>query len=60
MEPTPTPPTARPPIDVRDPKAWNALTGQPDAKAKEKKEPPKPRVVVDVFRGEKHLQETFQ
>jgi len=51
---------ARPPIDVRDPQAWATLTGQPDAKAKEKKEPPKPRVVVDVFRGEKHLQETFQ
>ena len=50
----------RAPIDVRDPQAWNALTGQPDAKAKVKKEPPKPRVVVDVFRGEKHLQETFQ
>jgi pilus assembly protein CpaB len=51
---------ARPPIDVRDPKAWDALTGQADAKAKEKKEPPKPRIVVDVFRGDKHLQETFQ
>jgi len=25
-----------------------------------KKEPPKPRHVVDVYRGEKHVQETFQ
>ncbi|MBI3207693.1 MAG: hypothetical protein HYZ37_02180, partial [Candidatus Solibacter usitatus] len=26
----------------------------------EKKEPPKPRFVVDVFKGDKHVQETFQ
>jgi pilus assembly protein CpaB len=51
---------AKPPVDVRDPKAWAALTGQVDPKAKEKKEPVKPKVVVDVFRGDKHLQETFQ
>lgn len=51
---------AKPPIDVRDPKAWAALTGQADPKAQAKKEPAKPKVVVDVFRGDKHLQETFQ
>lgn len=46
------------PVDVRDPKAWAALTGTAEPKAK--KDPPKPKVVVDVFRGDKHLQETFQ
>lgn len=45
---------------VRDPQAWAALTGAEPAKKTEKKEPPKPRVVVDVFRGDKHLQESFQ
>ena len=34
--------------------------GQAEPAAKEKKEPAKPKVVVDVFRGDKHLQETFQ
>ncbi len=48
-------------VNVRDPKAWAALTGEePPKKKEEKKEPPKPRVVVDVFRGDKHLQESFQ
>jgi pilus assembly protein CpaB len=49
--------------NVRDPNAWAQLTGDappPAAKKAEKKEPPKPRVVIDVFRGDKHLQETFQ
>jgi pilus assembly protein CpaB len=49
---------------VRDPNAWAQLTGDDPAKprkrAEEKKEPPKPRLTVDVFRGDKHLQETFQ
>ncbi len=49
---------------VRDAKAWSQLIGEPDpakAAAKpEKKEPPKPRAVVDVFRGDKHVQELFQ
>lgn len=44
---------------------WNALIGEdgakPVAKPKPgKPEPPKPRWVVDVFRGEKHTQELFQ
>lgn len=51
---------AKPPVDVRDPKAWAELTGQAGSKAPAKKEPVKPKVVVDVFRGDKHLQETFQ
>ncbi len=44
--------------NVQDPKVWANLTG---AKPKEeKKEPPTPRLVVDVFRGDKHVQEIFQ
>ncbi len=45
---------------------WASLTGEPAAekpskKDTEKKEPPpKPRFVVDVYRGEKHVQEIFQ
>ncbi len=51
---------------IRDPKAWEQLIGGADpakpaiAKAPEKKEPPKPRAVVDVYRGDKHVQELFQ
>lgn len=55
------------PGNVRDPKAWANLIGEdpsatpkPPPKPPEKKEPPKPRAVVDVFRGEKHVQEIFQ
>jgi len=46
-----------PAMDVRDPKAWAELT---DQSAAPKKEPPKPRYVVDVYRGDKHVQEIFQ
>ncbi len=54
--------------NLRDDKAWANLIGadfdpnKPVAAPKpvEKKEPPKPRFVVDVFRGDKHVQETFQ
>jgi pilus assembly protein CpaB len=51
---------------IRDPKSWAQLVGDPDPskaaapKPAEKKEPPKPRAVVDVFRGDKHVQELFQ
>ena len=48
---------------VRDPKAWGQLIGEdvkPVPKPVEKKEPPKPRAVVDVYRGDKHVQELFQ
>ncbi|MBI5280152.1 MAG: Flp pilus assembly protein CpaB [Candidatus Solibacter usitatus] len=45
---------------IRDAKAWAALTGEEPKKEEKKKEPPKPRLVVDVFRGDKHLQESFQ
>jgi pilus assembly protein CpaB len=55
--------------NLKDDKAWAALVGEepsqrpPAPVAKpvvEKKEPPKPRAVIDVFRGDKHVQETFQ
>lgn len=42
---------------------WAQLTGeQPEKPKKEEapKEPPKPRFVVDVYRGDKHVQEIFQ
>jgi len=50
--------------NLRDRKLWAKLTGEeeepPKPKPEPKKEPPKPRVIVDVFRGDKHVQETFQ
>lgn len=56
--------------NVRDPKVWAELTGgqapqlgpdgQPIPPKIEKKEPPKPRFVIDVYRGDKHVQEIFQ
>ncbi len=46
-------------LNLHDNRAWNDLTAQ-DTKRPEKKEPPKPRNVVDVFRGDKHVQEVFQ
>jgi hypothetical protein len=49
--------------NVRDDKVWAELTGdaQPPAIPRvEKKEPPKPRFVVDVYHGDKHVQEIFQ
>lgn len=52
---------------VRNNRAWQELTGleQPKpvtsrAEKEEKKEPPKPRFVVDVYHGDKHVQEIFQ
>jgi pilus assembly protein CpaB len=44
--------------DVKDENAWRELTGQKPAEPK--KEPPKPKHIVDVFRGDKHVQEIFQ
>ncbi|MCX6625611.1 MAG: hypothetical protein NTY38_32030, partial [Acidobacteria bacterium] len=53
--------------DVRNGQDWAQLTGEEGPARRprpvavvEKKEPPKPRWVVDVYRGDKHLQETFQ
>lgn len=47
--------------NVRDPAVWDQLTGggSPARTAAAKEEPPKPRLVVDVFRGDKHVQEVF-
>jgi pilus assembly protein CpaB len=44
--------------NLDDPKVWQDLTAA--KKAEPKKEPEKPRVVIDVFRGDKHVQESFR
>ncbi|HWC95898.1 MAG TPA: Flp pilus assembly protein CpaB [Candidatus Sulfopaludibacter sp.] len=41
---------------VGDDQTWKALTAKKEAP----KEPPKPRAVVDVYRGDKHVQESFR
>jgi pilus assembly protein CpaB len=41
-----------------DPGVWQDLVGR--KKEEPKKEPEKPRVVVDVYRGDKHVQELFK
>ena len=54
--------------NLRDDQAWAKLIGEdPDPnkpaaapRPPAKKEPPKPKFVIDVFRGEKHVQESFQ
>lgn len=52
------PPTPDKIPNVRDEDAWRQLIGE--RKPEPKKEPPKPKFVVDVFRGDKHVQEIFQ
>lgn len=49
--------------DLRSNKAWGQLIGPappPRPVAMEKKEPPRPRNIIDVYRGDKHVQEVFQ
>jgi pilus assembly protein CpaB len=60
--------------NLEDPRVWQELTGQNQKKAEDaqkakekqeeearrKKEAEKPRVVVDVYRGDKHVQELFR
>jgi pilus assembly protein CpaB len=47
--------------NLDDPRVWQELTGEKKLKDEEpKKLPEKPRLVVDVFRGDKHVQETFR
>jgi pilus assembly protein CpaB len=48
--------------NLDDPKVWQDLTGEKKVATDEikKKEPEKPRLVVDVFRGDKHVQESFR
>jgi len=45
--------------DLNDPKMWQELTGV-TKKEEPKKEPEKPRAVVDVYHGDKHVQEIFK
>ncbi|HEX4595772.1 MAG TPA: Flp pilus assembly protein CpaB [Bryobacteraceae bacterium] len=53
--------------DVRNNKLWNQMLGTKEEKppvvvekAQKADPPPRPRVVIDVFHGEKHVQESFQ
>lgn len=57
--------------NLRNDEVWRQLTGgqaaregspppPPKPKVEEKKEPPKPRAIVDVYKGDKHMQEIFQ
>ncbi|MBL8229311.1 MAG: Flp pilus assembly protein CpaB [Bryobacterales bacterium] len=56
--------------NLRNDEVWRQLTGgapapgpppaPPKPKVEEKKEPPKPRAIVDVYKGDKHIQEIFQ
>jgi hypothetical protein len=57
--------------NLEDPKVWQELTGEKKpvdpAKAaaeeearRKKAELEKPRIVVDVYRGDKHVQESFK
>ena len=52
-----TPPKRENIPNVRDPRVWANMMGEP--KKEKEKEPPKPKLVVDVFRGDKHVQEVF-
>ena len=45
--------------NLEDPKLWDELTVV-KKKEEPKKEPEKPRAVVDVYRGDKHVQELFR
>ena len=44
--------------NLEDPSVWGALTAPPKV-APKKEIPPPPRAVVEVFRGDKHVQEVF-
>jgi len=44
--------------NLQDPSLWQDLAGKKDDA--KKKEPDKPRVIVDVYRGDKHVQELFR
>jgi len=52
--------------NLEDPRVWAELTGEKkyvdpnEVKGKAKEPPPTPRAVVDVYRGDKHVQEIFQ
>ena len=44
----------------QDPNVWQELKGQKKPPEEKKKEPEKPRVIVDVYRGDRHVQELFK
>jgi hypothetical protein len=53
--------------DLDDPKVWQELTGEKKLLDQQKleeerrrREAERPRVVVDVYRGDKHVQEQFR
>lgn len=56
--------------NLDDPKVWQELTGEKkprdeekakaEEEARKKKEAERPRIVVDVYRGDKHVQEMFR
>jgi pilus assembly protein CpaB len=46
--------------NLEDPKLWEDLNATTKKKEEPKKEPEKPRAVVDVYRGDKHVQELFR
>jgi pilus assembly protein CpaB len=45
--------------NLEDPSVWGALTAPPKAAPKKEAPPPPPRAVIEVFRGDKHVQEVF-
>jgi pilus assembly protein CpaB len=45
---------------LEDPALWQELTGAKKQVEEKKKEPEKPRAVIDVYRGDKHVQELFK
>jgi pilus assembly protein CpaB len=45
---------------LEDPKVWQELTAPKKEEPKKKEEPVPPRAVVDVYRGDKHVQELFK
>jgi len=58
-------------VNLEDPKVWQELTGEKkpvdprkaeaeEAARRKKAEPEKPKIVVDVYRGDKHVQESFK
>ena len=57
--------------NLEDPKVWQELTGEKkpvdplkaeaeEAARRKQAEPEKPKIVVDVYRGDKHVQESFR
>jgi pilus assembly protein CpaB len=45
--------------NMEDPSVWKELTAPKAPPAPKKETPPPPRAVVEVFRGDKHVQEVF-